>query len=279
MSQRVLKSNREIQLMRRAGLLVWQAHQAAARLIQPGVTTAKLNQAIADQFRRHEAEPLFLNYPGTTPFPAESCISVNDEVVHGIPDDRELKTGDIVSIDTGCRIQGWCGDAATTHAIGKISPSTKKLLDRTKGVLDLAVELLGTKPWWSEVAKEMQDYIESAGLSVVTSMVGHGIGKDMHEAPQVPNYYSDEFREKEDFDIRPGVVLAIEPMVNQGVADLVELSDHWTLVTEDGKLSAHFEHTIAVTKDGVRRLTAQPNEDELELVDEEFRDASDWVNW
>ncbi len=279
MTKRTLRSPREIKLMRKAGLLVWQAHQAAAKLVRPGVTTGTLNEAIAQTFRRHDALPLFLNYPGATPFPAETCISINDEVVHGIPGSRLLKNGDIVSIDTGCRIGGWCGDAAVTHPVGQISANARALLDVTSGVLNLAIELMGKNEWWSEVALEMQEFVEAAGFSVVTSMVGHGIGREMHEPPQVPNYYSKDFTDKEDFDLRPGLVVAVEPMVNAGVEELEILDDDWTAVTADGKLSAHFEHTIAMTKDGPKRLTAEPSEEELEWVDPEHRDRSSWLKW
>lgn len=273
-----LKSRREIKLMRRAGLLVWQAHQMAGKLIKPGVTTRELDQAIASLFERHDAEPLFLGYPGEVPFPAVTCISVNEEVVHGIPGDRVLQEGDIVSLDTGCRINGWCGDAAITHAVGEIPDTSRKLLDITNGVLDLAIDEMSKLDTWSQVAKLMQDYVENAGLAVVDSMVGHAIGREMHERPQVPNYYSEEMLE-DDFPLKPGIVLAIEPMVNIGTSELVCLEDKWTLVTEDGKRSAHFEHTVALTKDGARRLTGPPEDDELELVDESLRDPDSWILW
>jgi len=266
--------------MRVAGLRVWEAHQAAARRLRPGVTTDELNRAVRDVFAHYAAEPLFLNYPGShTPFPAETCISVNEEVVHGVPGSRVLKNGDLVSIDTGCRIDGWCGDAATTHALGMITPAAQQLMDVTRGALDLAIDLLGRCRWWSQIARQMQEYVEGRGLSVVTELVGHAIGRDMHEPPQVPNYYSDEIATTHDFDIRPGLVLAIEPMVNQGTHQLKTLPDHWTIVTADSKLSAHFEHTVAITRDGPRRLTEHPSEDELDRVGPDFRDPTQWVRW
>lgn len=249
--------------MRKAGLLVWQAHDAAAKLIRPGVKTSELNEAVAEVFRRVDAEPLFLGYPGKTPFPAETCISVNEEVVHGIPGDRILLEGDIVSLDTGCRYKGWCGDAAVTHRVGKISDDTQRLLDVTSAVLDLAIDLMGKKQWWSEVAKEMQALVEEAGFAVVEQFVGHAIGREMHESPQVPNYFDvDKFEGKNDFDLRPGVVLAIEPMVNMGSKETRCLSDHWTIVTADGRPSAHFEHTVALTAEGPRILTGPPQDGE-----------------
>lgn len=246
-------------MMRQAGLVVWKAHQAAQALVRPGVTTGELDQAIHDVFREVDAEPLFLGYPGKTPFPAATCISINEEVVHGIPGPRQLQEGDIVSIDTGCRINGWCGDAAITHAVGKVSPEKQRLLDVTSGVLDLAIELMGQKSRWSQVARQMEAYVKDHGFSVVEDFVGHAIGREMHEAPQVPNYYDDErFGADGDFQLRPGVVLAIEPMVNAGTKRVKTLADHWTVVTADGKPSAHFEHTVAITTEGVRRLTSAP---------------------
>lgn len=256
-----LRSNREIRLMRRAGLVVWLAHQEAAKHVRPGATTAQIDAAVASVFQRFDATPLFLNFPGPVPFPAVTCISVNDEVVHGIPGPRVLQPGDVVSIDTGCRVNGWCGDAAVTHPVGEIAPRTRQLLDVTSGVLQLAIDLLGAKQRWSEVAGRMDEMVIAAGFSSVRQFVGHGIGREMHEEPQVPNYVSDELL-KEDIAIRPGLVLAIEPMVNLGRADVECLDDQWTQVTQDGQPSAHFEHTVAVTREGVRVLTAPPSTDE-----------------
>jgi methionyl aminopeptidase len=277
---RVLRSPREIGLMRQAGLLVWQAHQAAARLVRPGATTGELDAAIAEVFRRNSAIPLFLNYPGKTPFPAVSCISVNEVVVHGIPGDRQLVESDIVSIDTGCKINGWCGDAAITHPVGDVNSQARRLLHTTRAVLDLAIEQMGQCQYWSEVALAMQGFVEAAGFSVVRSMVGHAIGQEMHESPQVPNWYDPEWVESEDFDLRPGVVLAVEPMVNAGKPELRVLGDHWTTVTRDGAISAHFEHTIAITKDGPRRLTGPPEtEAEIGALPTWLRDPAEWVTW
>jgi methionyl aminopeptidase len=256
--RQILKSNREINQMRSAGLLVWYAHQQAGKLIAPGVTTAEINQAIADVFAQVNAEPLFLNYPGEVPFPAESCISVNEEIVHGIPGKRQLQAGDIVSVDTGCRFKGWCGDAAVTHAVGEIDATAQKLLQVTSDVLELAIRLMEEKQRWSEVAQEMGQFVQAAGFSVVESFVGHAIGRKMHERPQVPNYYDPAYFKNNDFPLRPGTVLAIEPMVNAGVKEVKVLADHWTAVTQDRKLSAHFEHTVALTSEGARRLTGPP---------------------
>ena len=236
--KRVLRSPREIRKMRKAGLLVWQAHQAAARILKPGVTTAELNEAFKQTFAEQGATPLFLNYGGPPAFPAETCISVNEELVHGVPGPRVIAAGDIVSLDTGCRLNGWCGDAAVTHAIGEITDEARQLLDVTLGALNLAIELMSSKKMWGEIAREIEAMVREAGFSIVEEMVGHGIGKDLHEPPQVPNYYNEEVLGDKDFDLRPGVVLAIEPMVNAGVKDLVDLEDGWTVVTADGKLCA-----------------------------------------
>ena len=276
--KRVLRSPREIRKMRKAGLLVWQAHQAAAAILEPGVTTGELNEVYKKTFQDNGATPLFLNY-GTPPFPAETCISVNEEVVHGIPGDRIIENGDVVSLDTGCRIDGWCGDAAVTHAIGEITETEKKLLTVTQAVLDLAIDLMNSKSMWSEIAKEMEDYVQDAGFFVVKEMVGHGIGQELHEPPQVPNYLSESLRESEDFDLRPGVVLAIEPMVNIGTERLACLEDEWTIVTQDGQASAHFEHTVAMTKNGPRRLTGPPSDEELSNLPIQFHDQSKWTRW
>lgn len=258
----VLRSPREIRLMRKAGLVVWEAHQAVRELIRPGVTTAELDAAIERVFAKHGAIPLFKGVPGVVPFPAVTCISVNEAVVHGIPGPRELVEGDIVSVDTGCKLDGWCADSAWTHPVGQVSDVKRKLLEVTEGSLNLAIELLPQKKRWSEVGAEMARYVRAAGFSVVEDFVGHGIGRSLHEDPKVPNYASKETRQT-DFELRPGLVLAIEPMVNVGVKEVKVLADHWTQVTVDGQPSAHFEHTVALTKDGPRLMTGPPVEGEV----------------
>ncbi|MEM6692697.1 MAG: type I methionyl aminopeptidase [Planctomycetota bacterium] len=280
----VLKSRREIKKMRAAGLVVWEAHQTAAKMIGPGVSTAEINQVYIDVFARHGAAPLFLNYGATEerpPFPAEICASINDEVVHGIPSpDRVLVEGDTIAVDTGCRLDGWCGDAAVTHAIGVIDDESQRLLKATQETLDLAIEQLGKCQRWSEVAKSMEEFVHDAGFSVVQEMVGHGIGKDLHEPPQVPNYFAASLiEENEDFDLKPGLVLAVEPMVNAGTNEIFEEEDGWTIVTGDGKPSAHFEHTLAITKDGVVRLTGPPSDEELESMPDWLHESSTWLRW
>ncbi len=249
--------------MRKAGLLVWEAHQVAAPMVRPGATTGEIDAAIDNFFQEHNALPLFKNFPhatpGEPPFPTVTCISVNEEVVHGIPGDRILVEGDIVSIDTGCKINGWCGDAAVTHPVGRVIADVQRLLDVTREVLELAIELMGKKAWWSEVASEMEALARDNRLSVVEAFVGHGIGREMHEDPQVPNFVGKRFRRSNDFRLVPGLVIAVEPMVNLGTKQVRSLPDRWTQVTADDRPSAHFEHTIAITESGPYVLTAGPN--------------------
>ncbi len=256
----ILRSPREIAQMRKAGLIVWHAHQVAAKLVRPGVTTREIDAAVEKFFDESHAVPLFKGVPGKVPFPAVTCISVNDEVVHGIPGSRVLREGDVVSIDTGCRFEGWCGDSAVTHPVGKIDRETARLLEVTRGVLDLAIDLIGKRSRWSEVASEMGTFVRDAGFSVVESFVGHGIGREMHEDPQVPNFVSAQLRRNGDFTLEPGLVIAVEPMVNMGSKHVKSMPDHWTQATQDGKASAHFEHTIAVTADGPWVLTGPPDQ-------------------
>ena len=254
----ILRSPREIAQMRKAGLLVWQAHQVAAALVRPGITTGEIDAAVEKFFVEQGAIPLFKGVPGKVPFPAVTCISVNDEVVHGIPGKRVLREGDVISIDTGCKFEGWCGDSAITHPVGKIEPEVQRLLDVTTGVLELAIQLIGEKSRWSEVAFEMGKFVRDAGFAVVESFVGHGIGREMHEDPQVPNFVSPQLRRNGDFTLEPGLVIAVEPMVNMGTKHVKSLPDFWTQATQDAKPSAHFEHTVAITEDGPWVLTGSP---------------------
>ncbi len=244
--------------MRDAGRVVAKALYAMRELAAPGVTTAELNELAARIFREHDAVPLFLNYPnskiGKSKFPGVICISLNEQVVHGIPGKRVLKEGDIVSIDTGCRINGWCGDAAITIPVGEVSAEAKKLLEVTENTLNLAISAMGRHKLWTEVARLMESYVVSQGMFVVEKFVGHGIGKDMHEEPQVPNFVSKSLRQN-DILLEPGVVLAVEPMVSLGTKDVRVLSDDWTVETRDRRFSAHFEHTVAMTPEGPRILT------------------------
>lgn len=265
-----LKSEREIGKMRQAGLVVWQAHDIARKMVAPGITTAEIDAAIEAFFIKQKAEPLFKNYPNPTrgkpPFPAVTCMSVNDEVVHGVPNDRPLKEGDILSLDTGVRVNGWCGDAAVTYPVGEIDPEVARLLEVTEATLDLAFQLLHTKTRWSHIAREMAQYVADHGFSTVETFVGHGIGRKMHEDPQVPNFVSRSLRGSGDFHIESGLVIAVEPMVNIGTKRVKMLHDQWTQVTADGKPSAHFEHTIAITDNGPVLLTVAPAPAEKQLL-------------
>jgi len=257
-----LKSAREIGLMRKSGLAVWKAHQIASEMIVPGATTAQVDQAVEEYFASLNAIPLFLNYPnsakGKRPFPAVTCMSVNEAVVHGIPDNRPLEEGDIVSMDTGCLLNGWCGDAAVTYPVGQVSSEVQQLLDVTVGVLDLAIEQMNHKSRWSQIAEQMAQYVADHGFYTVECFVGHGIGREMHEDPQVPNFSSRSLRGSGDFLIEPGLVIAVEPMVNMGTKRVKMLRDQWTQITADGRHSAHFEHTLAITEDGPLTLTTAP---------------------
>jgi len=261
-----LKSPREIGLMREAGRVVAQALDQVRRMAQPGTTTADMNEAVAAIFCKHDAIPLFLGYPsadkGKPPFPAVICASVNEQVVHGIPNRRPLREGDIVSIDTGCKVNGWCGDAAVTLAIGAVAPGIQKLLDVTSETLNLALRAMSRCHYWSEVACLMERFVRSQGYYVIEKFVGHGIGQNMHEDPQVPNFVSKALR-KHDIRLEPGIVLAIEPMVSVGTREVRTLSDGWTVETKDRRPSAHFEHTVAMTQSGPRVLTYLADSEEI----------------
>ena len=203
--------------MRQAGILVWHAHQLGRRGGPAGRDDRRDRRGDRGVLRR-ATTPCRCSraFPARFRFPPSTCISVNEEVVHGIPSQRMLKEGDIVSIDTGCKLNGWCGDSAYTHPVGRVSPEVQRLLDVTNGVLDLAIELMGRKSRWSEVAREMATYVRDTGFSVVENFVGHGIGREMHEDPQVPNFVSPQLRRNNDFRLEPGLVIAVEPMVNMG---------------------------------------------------------------
>lgn len=256
-----LKSSREIALMREAGKIVAEALRLCRSMAIPGTKTIEIDQAVHALYRKYNAQPLFLGYPGPKiPFPAVTCISVNEQVVHGIPGQRVLREGDLLKVDTACKLNGWCADAAITVPIGEVTAEKRRLIEVADRVLHTAMVEMGRKRWWSEVAALMQQVAESAGYSVVTQYVGHGIGRIMHEMPQVPNFVDREMKKKHDFRLEEGLVLAVEPMVNMGTWQTNTLRDHWTVVTKDGLPSAHVEHTLALTKDGVYVVTA---DDEL----------------
>jgi methionyl aminopeptidase len=251
----VCKSESELALMREAGRIVAAAHRLLAKAIEPGITTLELDR-IADQFiRSRDAVPSFKGYNG---FPASICASVNEELVHGIPSRRTLKEGDIISIDIGACYQGYHGDSAWTYPVGRISEEAERLLRVTEEALyaGLAKAAEGVRLY--TISHAIQQTVESAGFSIVREYVGHGIGSKMHEEPQIPNFGLPDRGPR----LKRGMVLAIEPMVNAGERYVKTLSDNWTVVTADGSLCAHFEHTIAITADGCEILTRDdaPNE-------------------
>jgi methionyl aminopeptidase len=243
-----LKTDEEIELMRESNLLVSKTHAELAKIIEPGITTLKLD-AIAESFiRDHKAEPAFLGYNG---FPNTLCVSVNDTVVHGIPSDYVLREGDIVSIDCGVYKNGYYGDSAYTFAVGSISNDVKNLLSTTKESLFLAIESAIAGNRIGDIGYAVQSFCEKKSYSVVREMVGHGIGKKLHEKPEVPNYG----QKGRGILLKHGMVLAIEPMINMGKKDIFVEKDGWTIRTKDGKPSAHFEHTVAIKKSGVDVLS------------------------
>jgi methionyl aminopeptidase len=250
-----IKSARELGLMRDAGKLVARALKICFDLARPGTKTIEIDRAVESFYAAHNATPLFKGYPGKIPFPAVTCLSVNEEVVHGIPGNRVLKDGDLLKVDTACRLNGWCADRAVTIPVGTVRPERLRLKRVAEEILQIAIDELPRRRYWSEIASRMQKHAEVSGFSVVTDFVGHGIGRKMHEAPQVPNFVNRETR-KHDFKLEPGLVLAVEPMVNMLKPDVRVLSDHWTVVTKDGMPSAHVEHTLALTANGVVIITS-----------------------
>ncbi len=255
----IKKSRREIELMRAAGRLVYQILGALRVAAKVGTTTRELDGIAEEMIRAAGAEALFKGQTtpqAKVPFPSTICTSVNEEVVHGIPGSRQLKEGDIVSIDVGVRLSGYCGDAATTLPIGKVSPGVRRLLEVTEETLTIAVEETRPGRRWSDVARQMQAHVEKSGFSVVRDFVGHGIGRQMHEDPKVPNFVEKRQRQ-EDIRLESGLVLAVEPMVNMGSPKVRYSADGlgWAVVTQDGKWAAHFEHTLAITESGVDVLT------------------------
>ncbi len=255
-----LRSRREIELIRRAGAVVAEVLSKLKEMAQPGVTTGRLNSVATQICADAGAESLFkgVRSPNTRiMFPACVCTSINEQVVHGIPsEDVVLKNGDVLSIDFGARLDGYCGDAAVTVAIGKIPERKRRLMDVTEHMLDIAIEKAAPGVKWSRIAAEMESHARAAGFSVVKDFVGHGIGRKMHEEPRVPNFVSDELLTN-DIVLAKGMVIAVEPMVNSGTGAARILKDGWTVVTKDGKCSAHFEHTIAIVENGCEVLTVK----------------------
>lgn len=243
-----VKSNKEIAKMQKAGKITAGALIAAGEAIRPGMTTKELDTIVRKYITSHGAKPSFLGYGG---FPGSACISVNDEVIHGIPGQRRFAEGDIVSVDVGAYIDGYHGDSCKTFAVGEISEAAKALMKSTEESLYLAIRMAKPGVRLGDIGAAIQKYNEDNGFSVVREFVGHGVGKDLHEEPEVPNYG----REGHGVRLAAGMVIAIEPMINEGTAKIKVMPDQWTVKTIDGKLSAHFEHTIAITSDGAVILT------------------------
>lgn len=244
----VLKSEREIQLMRQAGRLVALAHQVVQETLRPGVTTAEIDRRVEAFIRANNAIPSFKGYRG---FPASTCISINEELVHGIPGPRRIEEGDIVSVDIGVIYRGYHGDSAWTYPVGEVSPEARRLLEVTQQALMAGIEQARPGKRLGDISHAIQQVVEAAGFSVIRDYVGHGIGREMHEPPQVPNFGEPG----KGILLRPGMTLAIEPMVAMGDWHTRVLSDNWTVVSADGSLTAHFEHTVAITENGPYILT------------------------
>jgi len=244
----ICKTPREIEIMREAGRIVALTHQELKQHITPGITTKELDQIAEKTIQKYGATPSFKGYNG---FPGSICASVNEELVHGIPGKRKLKEGDIISIDIGAKYNGYHGDSAWTYPVGNISESVQKLLDVTEKSLYLGLEQVKPGERLSNISHAVQTHAEENGFSIVREYVGHGIGQDLHEDPQIPHYGPPKRGPR----LKPGMVICVEPMVNQGRRYVKTLSDDWTVVTVDGKWCAHFEHTIALTEAGYEILT------------------------
>jgi len=253
-----LKSPREIGKMRLAGAVVARVLARFGDLVAPGVTTADLDAAAVEVVREADGEMAFLGYRAghLPPFPGSICASVNEEVVHGFPGPRELAEGDIVSLDVGVRLNGYYGDAAVTLAVGEIDAEAERLLSVTQEGLRRAIAAARPGGRLSDIARAVESHVTANGFSVVRDYVGHGIGRRLHEEPRVPNFVSRDLLAN-DVVLAEGMTLAIEPMVNAGSAAVRSLANGWTVVTRDGKRSAHFEHTVAVTADGAEVLTGR----------------------
>jgi len=244
-----LKNQDEINAIRKSSLLVGKTLAEIAKIIEPGVTTLQLDKVAESFIKDHGAYPGFLGYHD---FPNSICASVNQAVVHGIPNAQPLKEGDIVSVDIGVLWDGFWGDSAFTFAVGQISNDLKKLLEATRMCLELGIEQAAIGKRIGDIGYAVQNYAESNGYGVVRELVGHGVGIQLHEAPEVPNYG----RRGHGLVLTEGMVLAIEPMINLGTKNVRQLKDGWTIETQDGKPSAHFEHTVAVGKGGAEKLSS-----------------------
>nr|WP_325181033.1 type I methionyl aminopeptidase [uncultured Oscillibacter sp.] len=244
-----LKSSHEIDLMRRSGKITAAARALAGEMVKPGVTTQEINDAVERFIRQQGAVPSFLHYNG---YPASVCISVNDEIIHGIPGKRVLREGDIVSVDVGAYIGGFHGDCAATFPCGRISPEAQRLIDVTRQSFFEGIRLAREGQRLQDISAAVQTYVEQNGFSVVREYVGHGVGAKMHESPEIPNYGRPGHGPR----LLRGMTLAIEPMVNAGSAAITQLSDGWTVKTADGKWAAHYENTILITDGAPEILTA-----------------------
>jgi methionyl aminopeptidase len=247
----MIRNADELDKMRKAGKVVAEIHEKTRAAIKPGVTTLELDKVARDVLEKRGAKSNFLNYGSNPPFPGVICTSPNNVIVHGIPGEVTLKEGDIISIDAGAIIEGYHGDAAYTAPVGEVSKAAQQLLDVTQQSLEEAIKVMIEDNRLNDIGRAVQNYVESHGFSVVREYVGHAIGTAMHEEPQVPNYYPGTPGPK----LKNGMVYAIEPMVNIGGWETVALDDGWTVVTKDGSLSAHFEHTIAITESGPEVFT------------------------
>ncbi len=244
----IIKSPREIEQLKTSNTMVAEVFEKLKTMIAPGITTKELDEVAEEYILSKGAQPAFKGYRG---FPATLCISINEEVVHGIPSQRRLKEGDIVSLDVGVNFVGYYGDAALTLPVGEVDPEAKKLLGVTEKALTIGIEKAKVGNRLFDISYAIQRWVESQGFSVVRDFVGHGIGKDLHEEPQVPNFGAPHQGPR----LEKGMVFALEPMVNEGTHEVRVLPDGWTVVTADGKRSAHFEHTIAITDDGAEILS------------------------
>ncbi len=246
-----LKSQREIDIMRRGGKVLAQAIELVEKLTEPGRTTLEIDSRIDEFVRDNGGTPTFKGYHG---FPNCCCISINEQLVHGIPGDRVIRNGDIVSYDIGITLDNYITDSATTVAVGEVSDEAHRLVEVTRTSLDKAIAVVRPGVRLSEIGRAVQTYVEANGFSVVRKFVGHGVGRNLWEEPQIPNFW-DGGSDHDDRSLPKGAVIAIEPMVNAGTPDVKTLPDKWTVVTKDGKLCAHFEHTMAITEDGCEVLT------------------------
>ena len=245
----VLKTGRELKIMKEACSISAGALEVAGKAVEPGVTTAEIDRLAEEYTRRRGGEPNFKNYEG---YPATACISINNEVIHGIPSEkRKLRAGDIVSIDLGAKFDGYHGDNAATFACGDVSPEAKRLMDTTRESLYEGIRAACAGGRIGDIGHAVQSYVEARGYSVVRQFVGHGVGTHLHEAPEVPNFGIPG----RGIRLMPGMTIAIEPMVNAGGYDVKVQPDGWTVLTKDGSLSAHFEHTIVITADGPKIMT------------------------